>query len=193
LFGFAPGGFLAAFSLGFSLGAAFYLLSSNPLVIIFLSYGLLEIYGVVLAAMAGFLVTKRIAEALWGFFISRPSRSVDWIEVLKDYATLFVWSVVSLLAAAFLEALLGYTILYTIDLMLLIIVFNGAVSIVIFALSLGKPLTRVTTKKQQPETTTPLPKGVVQICPKCGAWISTTSLNYCVCGQRLENLKRENL
>jgi hypothetical protein len=185
-----PGGF----GLGYSMGISLWLISQNPSTIMIFSYGILEIYSAFLAVIGGYLLFVKVCEAFMGFFKLIPEY-VNWEEVLRDYGSLFAFSILGLFLSAWMEAFLGYAIVRLGSLVWLVAIVNTLISLTIVSClsfdSVKAVLARraklaivYVPKKEEVPIFKELPKDVWCICPKCGAYISA-NIEYCPCGAKL--------
>jgi uncharacterized membrane protein SpoIIM required for sporulation len=185
-----PGGFL----LGFVIGVSLWLISQNPLYIMVFSHGILEIYSVFLALVGGYLLLVKVCEAVVGFFKLIPEY-VNWKEVLRDYGSLFVFSIFGLFLSAWMEAFLGYAIIRLGSLAWLVVIVNTLVSLGVVSYLSFSPIRAVLARKakltiiyvpekEEVSKSKELPKDVWCVCPKCGAYISA-NIEYCPCGAKL--------
>jgi uncharacterized membrane protein SpoIIM required for sporulation len=185
-----PGGF----GLGFTIGISLWLISQNPLYIAVFSHGILEIYSAFLAVVGGYLLLVKVCEAIVGFFKLIPEY-VNWKEVLRDYGSLFVFSIFGLFLSAWMEAFLGYAIIRIGSLVWLVVIVNTLVSLGVVSYLSFSPIRAILARKaklavtyvpekEEASISKELPKDVWCICPKCGAYISA-NIEYCPCGAKL--------
>jgi len=179
---------------GISLGVVFWMISQNAVAIASFSHGILEMYSAFLAMMGGLLILTKIGQAIWGSFKLIP-QYVNWKEVIQDYVSLFLFSVVGLFISGWLEAILSYAILHFGPYFWLIAIINTLISVAIVgslsfqtfrSLITGKLRFRLASRQEKaiaPELQK-LPEGTWCICPKCGAYISA-NIKYCPCGAKL--------
>lgn len=121
---------LSGIGLGLSIGVTLWLTSQNPIVLIAFSHGILEIYSALLAMVGGLLIVEKLGKTIWSFFGKPPyATDVNWIEVGKEYGSLFLFSVLGLFVAASLEAFLGYAINHIEHLLLPIACVNTLISV----------------------------------------------------------------
>jgi uncharacterized membrane protein SpoIIM required for sporulation len=137
-----PGGFL----LGFVIGVSLWLISQNPLYIMVFSHGILEIYSVFLALVGGYLLLVKVCEAVVGFFKLIPEY-VNWEEVLRDYGSLFVFSVLGLFLSAWMEAFLGYAIVRLSSLAWLVAIINTLLSLSVVSYLSFSPVRTILARK----------------------------------------------
>ena len=122
--------FYSGFGIGNSLGIVLWMISQDAAYVVSFSHGILEIYSVFLAMIGGLLILVKIGEAILGFFKLVP-HYVNWKEVARDYASLFLFSVVGLFISGWLEAVLSYAILHFGSYFWLVGMINTLISVAI--------------------------------------------------------------
>ncbi len=181
--------FFSGFGIGNSLGVVFWVISQNAVYVVSFSHGILEIYSAFLAMIGGLLILAKIGEAIWGFFklifFKLAPQYVNWKKVARDYASLFLFSVVGLFISGWLEAVLSYAILHFGSYFWLVAMINTLISVAIVSSLSFQTFRSLVTRRLQlggeekpheieqtkPEATAKLPEPYWCACPKCGAWI----------------------